>query len=72
VAAELARLAEQHEVTSADVALAFVLAHPARPVPILGTQRPERIRAAAAALEVRLTRQEWYSLYQAGTGEPLP
>lgn len=72
VAAELARLAERHDVTSADVALAFVLAHPARPVPILGTQRPERIRAATAALEVRLTRQEWYSLYQAGTGEPLP
>jgi predicted oxidoreductase len=72
VAAELERLAARHGVGPAEVALAFVMAHPARPVPIIGTQRPERIRAAARALEVQLDREDWYTLYQAGTGESLP
>jgi predicted oxidoreductase len=68
----LERLARRHDVDTTAVALAFVLAHPAGPVPILGTQRPERIEAARQALEVELDRTEWYELYQAGTGEPLP
>lgn len=72
VTVELTTLAERHGVDTTAVALAFVLAHPAGPVPILGTQRPERIEAARQALDVELDRAEWYELYQAGTGEPLP
>jgi len=72
VVAALTRVGERHGVDAPTVALAFVLAHPARPVPILGTQRVERIRAAAVALDVRLERSDWYELYQSGTGERLP
>jgi predicted oxidoreductase len=72
VTVALERAAARHDVDAATIALAFVLAHPSRPVPILGTQRVERVQAAAAALEVRLDRSEWYELYQAGTGQPLP
>lgn len=72
VTVELSALAERHGVDASAIALAFVLGHPSRPIPILGTQKIERIQAAADALSVQLTRAEWYSLYQAGTGEPLP
>jgi predicted oxidoreductase len=68
----LERIAARHDVDASTVALAFVMTHPSRPVPILGTQRVERVHTAAAALELRLERTEWYELYQAGTGEPLP
>lgn len=68
----LERLAARHEVGTTAVALAFVMSHPSRPVPILGTQQLERIEAARQALGVTLDRAEWYELYQAGTGEPLP
>lgn len=68
----LAALAEAHDTSTVAIALAFVLAHPAGAVPIIGTQRAERITAARDALDVELTRAEWYSLYQAGTGEALP
>jgi predicted oxidoreductase len=68
----LDRLAARHGVDTTAIALAFVMAHPSGAVPILGTQRPERIVSAADALGVRLDRAEWYELYQAGTGEPLP
>ena len=62
----------RHGVDTTAIALAFVMAHPSAPVPILGTQRVDRILAARQALEVHLDRSEWYELYQAGTGEPLP
>ena len=68
----LRRLADDRGVDPTAVALAFVMAHPAGAVPILGTQQPDRIVAAGDALGVRLERAEWYELYQAGTGEPLP
>lgn len=72
VAPVLGRIAAEHGVEPSAIALAFVMAHPAGAVPILGTQRVERIDAARAALGVSLDRTEWYELYQAGTGERLP
>ena len=72
IAVVLDELSTRHGVEQSSIALAFVLAHPSAPIPILGTQRVDRITRSAEALSVQLSRQEWYSLYQAGTGEPLP
>lgn len=68
----LDRLAEREGVTRADVALAFVLAHPSRPVAIVGTQTSERLRGADAALAVELDRADVYGLVVASDGRPLP
>jgi predicted oxidoreductase len=65
-------LAEREGVDRATIALAFALAHPARPVAIIGTQRPERIRAARAALDVFLDRSDVYAVIEASEGVPLP
>ena len=54
------------------IALAWLLKHPAKIIPIIGSSNPERIRAAAAAAEIELTREEWYRLLIAARGEPLP
>ena len=54
------------------VALAWLLRHPARIMPIVGSNNPERIRDAAGATEIELTREEWYRLFNAARGEPLP
>jgi aryl-alcohol dehydrogenase-like predicted oxidoreductase len=53
------------------VAVAFVLALPGRPVAIVGSQRPDRLRALAAAGSVHLDRADCYRLI-AATGEELP
>lgn len=68
----LDRLAEREGVGRTDVAVAFVLAHPSRPVALLGTQTPERLAAAPAALDVHLDRQDVYDLVVASDGRPLP
>lgn len=68
----LDELAERESVDRAAVAVAFVLALPFRPVAILGTQRPERLRGATAALSVHLDRDDAYRIIQACEGVPLP
>ena len=70
--AVLDRIAEANNAGRDAVALAWLLAHPAGIVPILGTQTPDRIRAAAGAYEIRMTRQDWYDVLEAGLGEPMP
>ena len=69
---ELDRLAAREGVDRATVALGFVLALPSDPVAIIGSQRPERITAAVAALEVSLDRADCYALITASEGVPLP
>ncbi|HEY5665064.1 MAG TPA: aldo/keto reductase [Ilumatobacter sp.] len=70
--AELDRLAAREGVDRSAVALAFVLAHPAAPVAIVGTQRVDRITSSVAALEVQLDRTDVYTIVQASEGVPLP
>jgi predicted oxidoreductase len=49
-----------------------LLKHPSGIVPIVGSINPERIREAARAVEVELSREEWYQLLVAARGVPLP
>ena len=68
----LDELAAREGVDRATVAIAFVLAHPAAPVAIIGSQTPERIAGSTAALGVELSRSDVYSIIQASEGVPLP
>ena len=54
------------------VALAWLLRHPARIVPVLGTGKPRRVRAAAAAAKLEMSRQQWFSIFSASTGVEVP
>ena len=65
-------LAARESVDRATIALAFALAHPSRPVAIIGTQRPERIAEAGRARDVTLDRADVYAIIQASEGVPLP
>jgi len=72
VGALLASQGERFGVSAAAATYSWLLAHPARPIPIVGSQRPERIAEAADAFRVSWTRAEWYAVLQASMGEPLP
>lgn len=54
------------------VVLAWLLRHPARIVPLVGSTNPEHIREAVRADETELSREEWYRLYEAALGQRLP
>ncbi len=70
--ATLDELAEREGVDRAAICYAFVLAHPSAPVALLGTQNPERLRGAVAALDVTLDRGDVYRIVQDSEGVPLP
>ena len=66
-------LSEKYEGATLDqLAYAWILAHPAGALPVIGTHKPERIRAAAAATKLRLDREDWYALWTAAKGHPIP
>ncbi|MEL7480862.1 MAG: aldo/keto reductase [Pseudomonadota bacterium] len=68
----LDRLADAHKVDRTTIALAFTLRHPAGIIPIIGTQRTDRIIEAATAATVQLSRRDWYDLVEARRGAPMP
>lgn len=72
VGAELKRLADRYSANPAQIALAWLMKHPSGIVPIVGTVSPERIRDAVHSAEVELSREDWYSLFVAARGEPMP
>lgn len=61
----LERLAAKYAVTPDGIATAWITRHPADIQVVLGTTRPDRVRAAAAGAAVRLERQEWYEVLRA-------
>lgn len=67
----LQELANKYNVTKATIAVAWLLRHPANMQPIAGTTSPKHLTELAEAVNVDLTRQEWYDLYLA-SGKPLP
>jgi predicted oxidoreductase len=68
----LEEVANSHNASRVTVALAWLLKHPAHIQPIVGSVNPQRIREAAKAVDLELTREEWYRLLIAARGEPLP
>jgi predicted oxidoreductase len=68
----LEQIANARGVSRTVIAFAWLLKHPARIMPIVGSLNPNRIQEAAKCVDVELSREEWYRLYTAARGEPLP
>ena len=58
--------------TPGQIALAWLLAHPAKIIPIVGSTNPEHIREAAGAAQIQLSRTDWYKLWVASRGANVP
>lgn len=72
VAAALDAVAAEQDVPREVAAYSWLMAHPAAIIPIVGSQRPERIAEAARAMTVRWSRSDWYKVFTAARGVPLP
>lgn len=68
----IAQLAAERGSTAEAILLAWLLRHPAGIQPLIGSTRPERIRACCASVTVELSREEWYALFIAARGAKLP
>ena len=68
---ELEKLANEYHVSKTAIAIAWILRHPANMQPIVGTTSPVHLKESVEAINVKLTRQQWYDLYLA-SDKPLP
>jgi len=71
VMSALSNVASQNNVDETAVAIAWLLAHPSRILPVLGTNSLERIKGMSAALDVKMDRQTWYEIYTAALGREV-
>ena len=69
---EVLRLAEIKRCSPESVLLAWILRHPARILPIIGSTRITRIMDCCKACDIQLSREDWYSLLSWSTGRDLP
>lgn len=58
--------------TLEQLAYAWILAHPSRPLPVIGTNKLERLKSAAQAEAIELEREDWYALWEAAQGRRIP
>lgn len=65
-------MASERGVDRAAIATAFLLAHPAKITPVLGTNAIARIAAISDAEKIQLDRQDWFWLYEAALGCEVP
>lgn len=72
----VARLLAEHgarfDVDAAAACLSWIMAHPARIIPIVGSQTPERILHSGDAFKVEWTHSQWYSVLEASRGKSMP
>ncbi|MEK3760390.1 aldo/keto reductase [Paenibacillus sp. FSL R7-0337] len=65
------RIAADNGVADTAIAIAWLLRHPAKMQPIVGTTNTARLLDIAKASSITLSREEWYEIYRAA-GNVLP
>ena len=68
---QLEIIGEKFGVEPGTIAVAWLLAHPANILPVLGTNSLARIKTISKALEVKLDRQTWFEIYTAALGREV-
>lgn len=70
--AVLDRIAGEQGVDATAVAVAWLLAHPAKLAPVMGTNNLDRIRAISDAARVEMDRETWFEILTAAWGSEVP
>ncbi|MCX6151104.1 MAG: aldo/keto reductase [Ignavibacteriales bacterium] len=65
-------IAGKYKVSKEAIMIAWILKHPAKIQPIVGSTKAERVKACCQADSIELSREDWYKLFIAGRGEELP
>ncbi len=65
-------VAKRHGSDAASVAVAWLLAHPSRILPVMGTNKLDRIKDFSGALKLKIDRETWFELYSASQGREVP
>ena len=68
----LKMMANSHNTSPTAIAVAWLLAHPANIMPVMGTNSIERIKSLSMGCKVKLDRQSWFEIYELANGHEVP
>ena len=68
----LHKISDAFGVTIDMIMYAWLLFHPADIIPVIGSGKIERVKAAVAAMDIELSRQQWFELWVASKGQNVP
>ncbi|MGB1020634.1 MAG: aldo/keto reductase [Flavobacteriaceae bacterium] len=72
VAKCLAMMTKKYQATEAQLLLAWLLKHPAKLYPVLGSTQAKRWKTLSQATQIELDLQDWFLLLEASMGKPVP
>ena len=61
-----------NDATLEQFAYAWIMAHPSRPLPVIGTNKIERIESAVRSTDIQLKQEDWYAFWVAANGYDIP
>lgn len=64
--------ASKYGVTDAQLALAWLMKHPASIFPVIGTTKPERIVECSNAIDIQIDLQDWFEMLKIAQGKEMP
>ena len=67
----LKELCIQYNATENQILLAFLLKHPAKILPVIGTSQIDTIKKFKEALSIDLDREDWFKLLEAKKGNEV-
>ena len=67
----LAAIAARHDSDVPSLVVAWLMAHPARIMPVMGTNSLDRIASLGAAAKISIDRETWYEIYTIALGEEV-
>ena len=65
-------LTKKYNAEEAQLLLAFLLKHPSKIIPIIGTSKVESIKSLKKSLQINLEIEDWFSLLEASLGHDVP
>jgi predicted oxidoreductase len=69
---KMQEIAAKYDADIDQIAIAWILAHPANVLPVLGTGKLDRVRKAVKAESIKLDRQDWFAIWVASKGHGVP
>ena len=68
----VSKLASEYQTTPEAIVLSWLMRHPANIAPVLGSTNVNRIKASQKAVDVHLSREHWYQLFEVARGQEMP
>ena len=65
------KLTKKYHATEDQLLLAWILNHPSRVIPVLGTTKKNRLEKAVQSLNIKLELEDWFNLLEESQGHPV-